>query len=64
MNCLAAACAASIRVGATSAACIDSDTSIASTTVARSRGLRTRIDGWARLTTSASMPVSSVAAAR
>ncbi len=39
-NDFAAACAAARRVGSTSVACIDSDTSITSTTVARLRGTR------------------------
>ena len=39
-NDLAAACAAASRFGATSVACIDSDTSMASMTVARLRGTR------------------------
>ena len=39
-NRVAAFCAAANRLGATSVACMDSDTSIASITVARSRGCR------------------------
>ena len=39
-NDFAAACAAASRLGSTSVACIDSDTSITSTTVARLRGTR------------------------
>ena len=46
-NCSAAACAAWIRSGSTSVACIDSETSIAIITVAWSRGTRTVAVGWA-----------------
>ncbi len=44
-NFFAAVCAATIRDGSTSVASIDSDTSIAITTVARSRGTRTAAAG-------------------
>ena len=52
-NSLAASCAASIRVGATSSACIDSDTSMASMTVARSSGCSRSTDGRAIASASA-----------
>jgi hypothetical protein len=47
-NCLAAVWAATIRLGVTSSACIDSDTSRAIMTVARSSGTRVSTDGLAR----------------
>src|SRR6476619_5666575 len=46
-NCFAACCAACNRVGSTSSARIDSETSIAIMTVARSRGTWTAAVGWA-----------------
>ncbi len=52
MNVFAAACAACNRSGSTSAASIDSDTSMATITVARSRGTRTTLVGWANPTDS------------
>ena len=51
-NDFAAACAAARRVGSTSVACIDSDTSITSTTVARLRGTRASAVGPANATVS------------
>ena len=44
-NCLAASCAAASRLGATSVARIDCDTSITSITTARLRGIRTSLVG-------------------
>ena len=46
-NSLAASCAASIRLGATSWARMERDTSMVTTTVARSRGTGTNAVGWA-----------------
>ena len=64
MNCLAAVFAAVIRDGRTSVASIDSETSIASMTVARSRGTLTAADGWATPTDSTVSPTSSSAKVR
>ncbi|CFE39820.1 Uncharacterised protein [Mycobacterium tuberculosis] len=44
-NCLAASCAATIRLGSTSVARIDCDTSITNITTARLRGIRTSCVG-------------------
>ncbi|CAB4915360.1 unannotated protein [freshwater metagenome] len=55
-NSLAAVFIASNRLGSTSVACIDRDTSSASTTVARSRGTRTSVEGWASDSTNAPSP--------
>jgi hypothetical protein len=61
-NCLAAACAAASRVGATSVAFIDSDTSITSITVARLRGTFAMACGPASATVStASAAISAIA---
>jgi hypothetical protein len=61
-NALAASCAASIRVGRTSSASIDSDTSIASMTVARSSGSFLSTDGRAIAAPRISSESSSAAA--
>ena len=53
---MAAVCIARKRSGSTSVACIDSDTSTAMITVARSRGTRTSVLGTASETTSVASP--------
>ena len=63
-NCFAAVCIALKRVGSMSRACMDSDTSTAITTVARSRGTRTLVLGAARETTSVARPNATMANAR
>ena len=61
-NDLAAACAAASLLGATSVACIDSETSITRTTVARLRGTRASACGPANATVSRASATSSAAA--
>ena len=61
---VAACLAASMRVGSTSVACIDSETSMAIITVARSRGTLTSAEGRATPTLSTDMPASSRAKVR
>src|SRR5439155_25576447 len=63
-NSFAASLAASIRLGETSVACMDSETSIAITTVARSRGTFTDVVGLAIPTVSVASASSSTANAR
>ena len=63
-NSLAAVCMARKRSGSMSVACIDSDTSTAMTTVARSRGTRTSVLGTARETTSVARPSATTPNAR
>jgi len=63
-NDFAAACAAASRVGSTSVACMDSETSITSTTVARLRGTRASAVGPARATVSSINAVISAIAGR
>ncbi len=63
-NVLAAALAAWMRVGSTSVASIDSDTSMAIITVARSRGTLTAAAGRATPTDSTLSPISSSAKVR
>jgi hypothetical protein len=63
-NSLAASCIASNRVGSTSVACMDNETSTAMTMVARSRGTRTSVLGTARETTSVASPRAATPNAR
>jgi hypothetical protein len=61
-NAFAATCAAASRFGSTSVACIDSDTSTTSTTVARFRGTRASAIGPASATVSTASAAISAAA--
>ena len=63
-NAMAAALAASSRFGATSVACIDSEASMTSTIVARSRGTFTSVVGWAKAVVSVTRLSSDSATAR
>jgi hypothetical protein len=63
-NDLAADSAAAMRVGSTSVACIDRDTSMAIITVARSRGTRTAVEGRATPRESTVSAMSSSAKVR
>ncbi len=63
-NDFAAACAAASLLGATSVACIESDTSITRTTVARLRGTFASACGPASATVSSATAMSSAAAGR
>ena len=63
-NSLAAVCIASKRLGSMSRACIDSETSTAMMTVARSRGTRTSLLGTASETISAAIPSATTPNAR
>jgi hypothetical protein len=63
-NSLAAVCMASNLFGSMSRACIDSETSTAITTVARSRGTRTSLLGTASETTSTASPRATTPNAR
>jgi hypothetical protein len=63
-NSLAAVCMARKRSGSMSVACIDSDTSTAITTVARSRGTRTSVLGTASDTTRVASPSATMPKAR
>ena len=63
-NWVAAAWAAASRLGSTSVACMDSDTSMTSTTVARLRGTLASAIGPARATVSTANAAISAAAGR